>query len=484
MQWYGRCYGHLVASSVRRGANIPNPVSRSSISVTTDAFRLNPVLFSVMLFIGAAPLAPLTIGPFAVLLLAIPVVVAGEWLAKRVGWIERSNVPPAIIGGLLVALVLLGCAEWLPGRVLLQGNTANPFWLWPVLPQWSFSVPRATDVERPLLILFFTCVGLNASWRLAREGGIPLVIYLALASAIGLVQAVVGAASAVALGQPPLLGVMVSNVSLMGGFGTAAGFAPEFEKAGLTGAATIGIAAAAFGVIAGGVISGLIGGRLVEKKVGRTCLAAVAGSEVRDGESSGGILGELRLLARSGGSAGLHLVLLVACMKLGAFVSALIQGAGITFPVYMGAMIVAGTVRNVHDLGGGTWLKTWRIDGLGSVALMWLLAVVMMDLQLTQLAHAALPMLAILTVQVALMAALAYWVVFRVMGKDYESAVMSAGMIGFGLGATSNALATMRVLVARYGPAPRAFLIVPIVGAFLIDFANALLTTTALNLFR
>jgi ESS family glutamate:Na+ symporter len=171
-------------------------------------------------------------------------------------------------------------------------------------------------------------------------------------------------------------------------------------------------------------------------------------------------------------------------MKVGAFLSAFIQRSGVTFPVYMGAMIVALAVRNGHDFFAGKWLRTERTDEIGSVALMWLLAVVMIDLQLTQLAAAALPLLVIVAVQVALLAALAYWIVFRVMGRDYEAAMMSAGMIGFGLGATSNALATMRVLSARFGPSPRAFLIVPIVGAFLIDFANALLTTSALNFFR
>lgn len=146
--------------------------------------------------------------------------------------------------------------------------------------------------------------------------------------------------------------------------------------------------------------------------------------------------------------------------------------------------MMAALVRNAHDALGLAVLKTERVDGIGSVGLMWMLSVVMIDLQLSQLAHAAGPMLIILTIQVALLAAVAYWIVFRLMGRDYEAAVMSAGMIGFGLGATSNALATMRVLARRFGHAPRAFLIVPIVGAFLIDFVNALLTTTALNFFK
>ena len=435
-----------------------------------------------MHFLATTAAPALTVGPFLLLGLAVPVILLGEALARRIGWVRRSNIPPAILGGLLVAAGLLALAEWAPGRLAVQGNTGHAFWLWPVLPQWDFAAPKPTDVERPLLILFFTCIGLNASWGLARQGGVPLLIYLGLAAALAVVQAALGGATALALGQPPLLGIMSSNVSLMGGFGTAAGFAPEFEKAGLTGAATIGLAAAAFGVVAGGLIAGAVAGRLIERRLRRTGAAAAAGAE--ESESGGGFLSELAGLGRHAGGTLLHLVVLIACMKLGAFVSLFMQRAGITFPVYMGAMIVAGLVRNAHDLLGGQWLRTERVDAIGSVALTWLLAVVMSDLQLAQLAHAALPMLVILAVQVAALAALTYWVVFRVMGRDYEAAVMSAGMIGFGLGATSNALASMRVLVGRFGPAPRAFLIVPIVGAFLIDFANALVTTTALNLFK
>lgn len=429
--------------------------------------------------------AVVSIGPFALLLLAVPVVLFGELLTARVSWLRRCNIPPAIVGGLIVAGALLLCAEFRPGFITLDGNTASASWLWPVLPQWGLTAPRPTDVERPFLILFFTCIGLNASWRVAKQGGLPLMIYLGLAASIAVLQAVGGVATALTLGQSPFLGIMTSNVSLMGGFGTAAGFAPEFEKAGLAGAASIGIAAAAFGVITGGVIAGLVGGALIERKIHRRSNEpAPSLPPANTAASDQGLLSEMRELLRTGGSTLFHLIILILCMKLGAFLSLAIQRTGITFPVYMGAMMISALVRNAHDAAGLTILKTERVDGIGSVGLMWLLAVVMIDLQLSQLAHAAVPMLIILTIQVALLAALAYWLVFRLMGRDYEAAVMSAGMIGFGLGATSNALATMRVLARRFGPAPRAFLIVPIVGAFLIDFVNALLTTTALNFFK
>ena len=424
-----------------------------------------------------------TVGPFALLLLAIPVLLFGEWLTRRIGWLGRTNVPAPIVGGLLVAVTLLVLSRQ-PGLVALQGNTANPYWLWPVLPQWGFAMPKATDVERPLLILFFTCIGLNASWRVARQGGLPLVIYLGLAIGIAAIQATSGIATAVALGEPALLGVMTSNVSLMGGFGTAAGFAPDFEAAGLKGAATIGIASAAFGVIAGGFVAGIVGGRLTEHKVRRESGPAAANSTATPAATPAGFLDEVGELARRAGKTLGHLLVLIVCMKLGAFLSAAIQRAGVTFPVYMGSMLVAALLRNLHDTFNLSQLETEHTDAIGSVALTWLLAVVMIDQQLAQLAQAALPMLVILAVQVVVLAAVAYWIVFRVMGRDYEAAMMSAGMIGFGLGATSNALASMRVLARRFGPAPRAFLIVPITGAFLIDFANALLTTSALNFLR
>jgi ESS family glutamate:Na+ symporter len=433
----------------------------------------------------AAASSTLFIGPFALLALAIPVLLLGEFIFHRVGWLHRANVPPPIIGGLLVAVVLVLLARFAPDAVTLQGSTTNAVWLWSVLPQWGLGAPGLMDVERPLLILFFTCVGFNASGSVARKGGLPLVILLLLSVGLSVVQAGTGALTALALGEHPLLGIMAGNVSLMGGFGTAAGFAPEFEKAGLAGAAAIGLAAAAFGVIAGGLVAGGIGGRLVQHKLHRAGKGPV-GIQEADAAAvePAGFIAEVKELMESAGSMLLHLAVLVVCMKLGAFLSVFIQRSGFTFPVYMGSMIVAAIVRNAHDLLRGTWMKTEQIDAIGSVALMWLLAIVMIDLQLSQLLSSALPLLAILAVQVVLIAVLAYFVTFRLMGRDYEAATMSAGMIGYGLGATSNAMATMRVMIRRFGPAPRAMLIVPIVGSFLIDFFNAMLTTTALNVLK
>ena len=431
---------------------------------------------------GGSPL--ISVGPFALLLLALPVVLLGEALNRRFSGLRRLHIPAAILGGLLVAVALLVLGEMRPGVVRVSAETASLAWLWPVLPQWDLSVPRSAGVERPLLILFFTCMGLNASLALARKGGRPLLVFFALASLLSVLQAVVGAGLARALGENPLLGVLAGTTSLMGGFGTVAGFAPEFTRAGLPGAPVIGVAAAAYGVIAGGVLAGFLGGRLIQAGDGGRG-ASSGGEQPVDGAAPRtGLIALIRQLAMTGRPVVLHLAVLLLCMKAGAFLSGLLQAQGLTFPVYMGALVVAALTRSVHDGFGGSWLRTDCTDVLGAVALSWLLAVVMVNLQLAQLSRAALPLLVLLAVQTVLMVAAARWLVFRLMGRDHEAAIMTAGLVGFGLGATSNALASMRELTARFGPAPRAFLIVPIVGAFLIDFTNALVTTLALNLLR
>ena len=431
---------------------------------------------------GGSPL--ISVGPFALLLLALPVVLLGEALNRRFAGLRRLHIPAAILGGLLVAAALLVVGELRPGTMRIAGETSATAWLWPVLPQWDLSAPRSAGVERPLLILFFTCMGLNASLALARQGGRPLLLVLALASVLSVVQAVVGAGLARALGENALLGVLAGTTSLMGGFGTVAGFAPEFTKAGLGGAPVIGVAAAAYGVIAGGVLAGVLGGRLIQGLGGGRGASSGGDQPVDGGAPRPGLLALIRRLVLLGRPVVPHFAVLLLCMKAGAFLSGLLQAQGFTFPVYMGALVVAAVTRTVHDGLGGRWLRTDCTDALGALALTWLLAVVMVNLQLAQLSRAALPLIVILLVQTALMVIAARWVVFRLMGRDHEAAVMTAGLVGFGLGATSNALASMRELTARFGPAPRAFLIVSIVGAFLIDFTNALVTTLALNLLR
>jgi ESS family glutamate:Na+ symporter len=338
-------------------------------------------------------------------------------------------------------------------------------------------------VNLPFLVAFFTCIGLNASWSLVRKGSLQVLLFLALAGMLAIIQNGIGVGLAKALGVSPLLGLVCGSVTMTGGHGTALGFAADLEKAGLPGAAVLGVAAATFGLVAGGLIGGPVGGTLIRMRGLKPTVSAQTHLESgSSGES--GILVDLRALAVYGKQFLPHLLLLLACIKLGAWVSYLIQQSGITFPVYMGAMLLGVAVRNIFDLLGAGWVKTEIIDTLASVTLGIFLAIAMMSLNLIELANAAVPMLVILSVQVMVMALFAWFVTFRLMGRDFDSAVMASGHCGFGLGATPNAVANMKALVERFGPAPRAFLVVPIVGAFLIDFVNATNITLFLNLFK
>ncbi len=414
--------------------------------------------------------------------LAIPVLLLGEFLVRRIQGLSRFNIPAPVVGGLLLSLLVLGGNVSSLFAAKFQTSVSAQWWTWIVTtePDW-FQAP-SKNVNLPFLVAFFTCIGLNASWTLVRKGSLQVLIFLALAGVLAIIQNGIGAGLAKALGVSPLLGLVCGSVTMTGGHGTALGFAADLEKAGLPGAAVLGVAAATFGLVAGGLIGGPVGGTLIRKRGLKPSVSAQTHLEAgSSGES--GILADCRALAGYGRQFLPHLLLLLGCIKLGAWVSYFIQETQITFPVYMGAMLLGVAVRNIFDLFGARWVKTEIIDTLASVTLGIFLAIAMMSLNLIELANAAVPMLVILSVQVIVMALFAWFVTFRVMGRDFDAAVMAGGHCGFGLGATPNAVANMKALVERFGPAPRAFLVVPIVGAFLIDFVNATNITIFLNLF-
>jgi ESS family glutamate:Na+ symporter len=335
-------------------------------------------------------------------------------------------------------------------------------------------------VNLPFLVAFFTCIGLNASWSLVKRGSGWLILFLLLSALLAVAQNLIGVVMARLLGVSPLLGIVCGSLTLTGGVGTALGFAPDLEKAGLTGAAVVGVAAATFGLVAGGLLGGPLGGRLIQRRNLKPDVAPGVHLEAGStGES--GVLQDIRHLVAYGRPWLLHLLILLACIKAGSWVSYLIQQSGITFPVYMGAMILGLVVRNGIDVSGRRWIRTEIVDTLASVALGLFLAIAMMSLNLIELAHAAAPMLIILAIQIIAMGCFARFVTFPCMGGNYDAAIMAAGQCGFGLGATPNAVANMKTLVDRFGPSPRAFLIVPVVGGFLIDFLNALNITLFLN---
>ena len=391
---------------------------------------------------------------------------AGYGVRRLLPWLARYNVPAPVVGGLLVAVVVLIARS--------RGVELATF------------EPR---LQLPMMMSFFTTVGFGASLSLLKIGGPQVVIFFLLSTLLAVLQNVIGIALALPLGMHPLFGVLNGSVTLTGGPATGLAFATQFEQAGVQGAAAIAVAAAMVGIVSGGLIGGPIGTLLIERyrlrrprRGVRHTDAPLATHVVEEQlheasepvKAPAGEDKESYALLKA-------LVIILVAMWMGSWVSARFTALGVTLPAYIGAMLVAAGIRNVDDATGLFALSQAVIDDIGSVALSLFLVLALMTLQLWTLAAAALPMLIILVAQV-LLVAVACWPMFRLMGADYDAAVMSGGLCGFMLGTTANAMASMETIVDRYGPAPRAYLVVPMVGAFFIDFTNALLITVCLNI--
>lgn len=392
------------------------------------------------------------------------VLFVGYGVRRLLPWLARYNVPAPVVGGLIVAAVL----------TIARSRGVD-------------LVTFDTRLQTPLMIAFFTTIGFGASLSLLKIGGPQVLVFSFLCTVFAIGQNVIGVLVAKVLGMPPLFGVLNGSVTLTGGPATGLAFAPAFEQAGVAGAATVAVAAAMVGIVSGGLIGGPLGTLLIErhrlrqKRRGPGQPAPRAAAIVEDqlpepaGVPPSGEDKESYALLKA-------LVVILAAMWVGSWVSGRVQAVGITLPAYIGAMLVASVIRNLDDVTHRIGLSQRVIDDIGSVALSLFLVLALMTLRLWELAGLALPMVAILVVQVAFIALVCLWPVFRVMGRDYEAAVMGGGMCGFMLGTAANAMANMEALVDRYGPAPRAFLVVPMVGAFFIDFVNAILITICLNL--
>ena len=379
----------------------------------------------------------------------------GYALCRVVPLFSRYNLPAPVIGGLAVALVVLAA----------RSRDVTLFTL-------------DTSLQAPLMIAFFTTIGVNASVALLKLSGRQVLVFLLLASAFAVVQNLLGMAVAMGFGLHPLFGVLAGSTTLTGGPATGLAFAPVFDQAGVTGAESIAVASAMAGIVCGGLIGGPVATILIRRhklfggvRLGKPDESAAEPTGARDTPD----------FATRESAALKSIVVILVAMWAGAGVSAGLSAAGLTLPAYVGAMMVGAMIRYVDDRTGWIGLPVATTDLIGNVCLSLFLAVALMNLKLWELAGLAAPLLVNLGLQVALVALFCV-VVFRVMGRDYDAAVMGGGFIGFMLGTTANAMAVMRTLVERYGMAPRAFLVAPLVGAFFIDFTNALIITGFINL--
>lgn len=425
----------------------------------------------------------MTLSPWLALLLGVPVLLCGEAVIRRVALLRRFHLPAPVVGGLLAALVVLAVNLAAGGDVRFGLRVTERWWSWLVTVEPRWLEGPAINVTLPPMAVFFTCVGLNASWEIVRKGSVQVLLFLGLATALAVVQNLAGWGLARALGESPLLGLVCGSVSMTGGHGTSLGFADLLEKAGLPQAGLLGAAASTVGLVTGALAGGPIAAWLLRGVSAPGAeVPAVAGP---GGSSAGaGYLGQLGQAWRGGRGFIAQLLVVLACVKAGAWVSHAIQLTGIAFSAQIGAMIVGVVVRNALDAAGWRIVRGDTLGVISALSLGFFLSVAMLSMNLIELAAVARPMLVLLAAQVVVMAAFAVLVTYRCMGRDYEAAVMATGHGGFGLGNTATAVALMQSVVDRHGPAPRAFLVVPLVGAILIDFTNALVTTLFINLAR
>jgi glutamate:Na+ symporter, ESS family len=390
---------------------------------------------------------------------------AGYGIKRVVPFLSRYNIPAPVVGGLLVSIATLVARN--------QGVTLAKF---------------DTTLQQPLNIAFFTTIGFSASVSLLRVGGPLVFLFFAVSTAVALAQNIVGGTVASLLGQHPLMGVLAGSVTLTGGPATGLAFAPLFEPF-VPGADAIAIAAAMAGIVGGGLVGAPLGTYLIERhqlaprrEHPSASTDLVAAHVVEDrlpdpaAKAPAGEDVEAYGLLKS-------LVIILVAMWIGSWVSRGFTSLGITLPAYIGGMLVASAIRNLDDVTGVFGLSQRVIDDLGSVALSLFLVLALMTLELWRLAGLAIPLTVILVGQLALVAGVAALPVFRIMGRDYEAAVMSSGFVGFMMGTAANAMANMEALVQKFRPAPKAFLVVPMVGAFFIDFTNALIVTAFINWF-
>lgn len=434
-----------------------------------------------------------TLSAWWFLFASIPVLILGESLVRQWKFLTRYNIPVPVVGGLAICLfILLGDVTGFC-RISLETKVDTAWWTWMVTPEPEWMKRPEKAVNLPFLIGFFTCIGFNATWDVLKQGSWQVPLFLSIATVLAILQNTLGATIAFLLGENPLLGVICGSLSQTGGHGTALGFADTLMHAGYASAATTGAAAATFGLVCGGLIGGPIAAHLIRKhQLERPRQSAAEEITTLYEETvitdatlhENSIVSQLRKLMRGGISAALHLLLLIAVMKTGAWLSDVLQQSGMVFPAYMGAMIVAVIVRNGLLALGVKKIDGRVIDALSQVMLGVFLATAMMSLQLKELAASALPMLLILSAQIILTYLYVRWVTFPLMGKDYDAAVIVAGHCGFGHGATPSAVANMDAICRKFGPSRRAFLIVPIIGGMLIDLTNSLNITWFLNFLK
>lgn len=378
----------------------------------------------------------------------------GKYMRWKISTLVKFCIPPAVVGGFIFALLTL----------LLHISDI-------------ITLNLDMTLQNLFMTTFFTSIGFTASFKVLKQGGKQVIIFLGLAALLVILQNSVGVTLASLFNLNPLLGLCTGSIPMIGGHGTAGSFGPMLEEMGVAKATTVSVASATFGLIMGSIIGGLVARNLIIRyKVKTTHDESSNNQPVEVGdfnEENPNILSFKKLMNAA--------CFLFIAMGIGSLISKLIQTSGLTFPSYIGAMLVAATIRNVYDIRKKEIYEK-EIETIGGLSLSFFLTMALMGLKLWQLFDLALPLLIMLIAQVLLVGIFAYFIIYRIMGKNYEGVVFASATCGFGMGATPNAIANMDELTNRFGFAHTPYFVVPIVGGLFIDFVNSAIITIFINL--
>ncbi len=393
---------------------------------------------------------------YQTLAIAVGVLILGVFLTKKVKFLSTFCIPTPVTGGLIFAI--LACVLYGMG-----------------IAEFSFD----DTLKNVAMVLFFTSVGFQANMKVLKEGGPALLIFIGVVVALIFSQNFLAVGLSNVMGLNPLLGMCTGSIPMVGGHGTSGAFGPVLEDFGVIGAPTICTAAATFGLIAGSLMGGPIGRNLIEKKDLLKTAVPVENEPESSHKADKPISADAATVLKNYPVA---VFTLIVAAGIGTVVSFLLSKTGMTFPIYIGALIMGVVIRNVGEYTGKIKIHMNEINNFGGICLSLFLGIAMITLKIWQLADLALPLVILLAAQVVLMFIFARFIVFNIMGKNYDAAVLSAGTCGFGMGATPNAMANMQALCSKYAPSVKAYLLVPIVGSLFADFINSITITFFINL--
>ncbi len=374
---------------------------------------------------------------------SIAVLTLGSLLTRKLAFLAKYNIPVAVTGGLIFSIFF---------TLLYQ----------------AFDIRVTFDLELrdTLLMAFFSTIGLSAKFKTLVTGGKTLAILLLCAVTLLIVQDVTGVLVALGLDVHPAYGLFAGSISFAGGHGTAIAWGDIAAQAGLPGASTLGIACATFGLIAGGLIGGPFGGFLVKKHGLASSSAKTLRYEVAEPQTA--TINTQRPLEQLFNT----FLMIALCLAIGTNINSWLSGVGVLLPQFLTAMFVGIVITNLADIARFR-LYASALDRTGEVCLHLFLAMSLMSIELWQLASAMGPLLIIICAQMIVVAIVSLLLVYNFTGRNYDAAVIAVGFMGLGLGATPVAIANMQAMTGRYGPSTKAFLVVPLVGAFFIDLSNA-----------